>query len=99
MGSWLRLALHPATVRRAAVTAAVVGSVLVGINHGAAIARGEMTPARLLQAGLTVVVPYVVSTASSVSTRRELLRQERLAGAATRRPEDGLAAREPAVEG
>lgn len=66
------MALHPATVRRAAITAAVVGAVLVAINHGVAIARGEMTSARLLQAALTVVVPYVVSTASSVSTRREL---------------------------
>jgi hypothetical protein len=72
MRRWLQLATHPATVRRAGITAAVVGSVLVAINHGGAILAGTMTRARTLQATLTVLVPYVVSTVSSVSTRREL---------------------------
>ncbi len=71
-GHWLQLATRPATVRRAGITAAVVGSVLVAINHGEAILSGTMTRARILSAALTVVVPYVVSTVSSVSTRREL---------------------------
>ena len=71
-GSWLRLAAHPATVRRALVTAAVVGTILVLINHGDALLAGRMTVARTLKAALTVLVPYVVSTVSSVSTRREL---------------------------
>lgn len=72
--SWLRLAIQPGTVRRAAITALVVGAVLVAINHGDAIWRGEMTAARTLKALLTVAVPYVVSTMSSVSTRLELRR-------------------------
>lgn len=72
MRHWLQLAIHPATVRRATLTAAVVGSVLVAINHGAAILSGTMTRSRTLSATLTVLVPYVVSTVSSVSTRREL---------------------------
>ena len=64
--------MHPATVRRAALTAAVVGTILVAINHGDAILNGTMTTGRVLRAALTVLVPYVVSTVSSVSTRREL---------------------------
>jgi hypothetical protein len=69
---WLRLATHPATVRRAFLTALIVGTVLIAINDGAAILSGELTPARIIQMCLTVLVPYVVSTVSSVSTRREL---------------------------
>ena len=70
--SWWRLATRPATVRRALVTAAVVGSILVVINHGDALLTGRMTRERTLKSLLTIAVPYLVSTASSVSTRREL---------------------------
>lgn len=76
MRDWLRLAAHPATVRRAFITAIIVGVVLIAINHGSAIWRGELTPTRLLQMSLTVLVPYTVSTVSSVSTRRELSRND-----------------------
>ena len=71
---WLSLAFHPATVRRALVTAALVGTVLVAINHGDALLRGDLGRGRLLRIALTVLVPYAVSTVSSASTRRELLR-------------------------
>ncbi len=71
---WIRLAVQPGTVRRALVTALVVGAVLVAINHGDAMWRGEMTASRTLRALLSVAVPYVVSTVSSVSTRLELRR-------------------------
>ena len=66
------MALHPGTVRRALATAAVVGAILLAINHGDAIVRGTMDVDRWLRAALTVLVPYVVSTVSSVSTRKEL---------------------------
>ena len=69
---WFQLAAHPATVRRALITAVIVGIVLIAINHGAAIVSGEVTRGRILQMCLTVLVPYIVSTVSSVSTRREL---------------------------
>ena len=72
LSAWLRLAAHPATVRRALLTAVIVGTLLIAINHGPALISGELTRARLLQMGLTVLVPYLVSTVSSVSTRREL---------------------------
>jgi hypothetical protein len=71
--AWLRLARHPATVRRATLTALVVGAILIAINHGDEIVRGEMTRTRWLKVLLTLIVPYLVSTASSVSTRKELL--------------------------
>jgi hypothetical protein len=66
------MAAHPATVRRAFITALVVGVILIAINHGAAIVAGEVTSGRILQMCLTVLVPYTVSTVSSVATRREL---------------------------
>jgi hypothetical protein len=68
---WLRSAAHPATVRRAFMTAVIVGFVLISINHGSAILSGQLTNARIFQMCLTVLVPYVVSTASSVATRNE----------------------------
>jgi len=73
---WLRLAAHPATVRRALLTAVIVGFVLIAINDGAAILEGQLTRGRIIQMCLTVLVPYVVSTVSSVSTRRELARKK-----------------------
>jgi hypothetical protein len=67
----LAIAFEPNVVRRALAFAFVVGSVLVAINHGDALLSGGMTPARWLKAGLTVMVPYVVSTWSSVLALRE----------------------------
>jgi hypothetical protein len=75
------LAGHPATVRRAAMTAFTVGPILISINHGPAILRGEVTVERVAQMILTIVVPYLVSTVSSVSTRREMLAQQTSAAA------------------
>ena len=73
---WLRLAAHPATVRRALITAVIVGAILIAINHGPAILHGELTRSRIIQMCLTVLVPYLVSTVSSVSTRRELAQKK-----------------------
>ena len=61
-------------VRRALVFAVVVGSVLVVINHGHALLRGEVDAGRGLRMGLTLLVPYVVSTLSSVLALRETSR-------------------------
>lgn len=41
--------------------AAVVGSILFVINHGTALLQGEMNRDRWLSAGLTYLVPYIVS--------------------------------------
>ena len=72
MKQTLRLALQPSVVKRALKYAIVVGAILVTINHGDAILRGDVPPARLFRMGITVLVPYVVSTLSSVVAMREI---------------------------
>jgi hypothetical protein len=72
MRNWLRVAFQPSVWHRGLLYAVVVGSVLVGINHGDALLRGEVDGGRLLRIALTVLVPYLVSTFSSVGAIREL---------------------------
>jgi hypothetical protein len=67
---FLELALRRDVVRRALLFAVVVGAVLIGINHGDALLAGDLEPRRLFKMGLTVLVPYTVSTLSSVSALR-----------------------------
>lgn len=71
MSEFFHLALQGHIVRRALMYAVIVGIVLISINHGDAILRGDMTAERLLKMGLTVMVPYVVSTLSSVGALRK----------------------------
>ncbi|MBW2270416.1 MAG: nitrate/nitrite transporter NrtS [Deltaproteobacteria bacterium] len=68
---WLGLVFSRAVVRRALVFAVVVGAVLIAINHGDALLRGDVSGGRGLRMGLTLLVPYVVSTLSSVLALRE----------------------------
>lgn len=74
MREWLQIATEPAVVRRSLKYAVVVGAILVMINHGSVLLQGSLTGARLLQIGLTSIVPYLVSTASSVGALREARR-------------------------
>ncbi len=53
------------TVRRAVTVAAIVGPILVLINHGEALFALEVTPRLLAKILLTFLVPYVVSSYSS----------------------------------
>jgi hypothetical protein len=69
------LARQGSVVRRALKFAAVVGLILIMINHGHAIVSGQVTGGRILQMCLTVLVPYVVSTLSSVGAIRQMTRQ------------------------
>ena len=71
MSEWFRLAFSPSVVKRGLKYAVVVGAILIGINHGDAILAGEVDGGRLLRMGLTVMVPYLVSTTSSVAALRE----------------------------
>jgi hypothetical protein len=57
--------------------AVVVGAVLIAINHGDAILRGDLDAVRIVKMGLTVLVPYVVSALSSVGAMIESTCQER----------------------
>ncbi|MFQ5478982.1 MAG: nitrate/nitrite transporter NrtS [Candidatus Binatia bacterium] len=71
MKQWLELASRSDVVRRASRFAVVVGFLLVAINHGGALLRGECDGPRLLKMAMTVTVPYIVSTLSSVAALRE----------------------------
>ncbi len=71
MREWLRVAAEPAVVRRALKYAVVVGTILIAINHGSALLHDAISGDHLLQMGLTVLVPYCVSTSSSVGALRE----------------------------
>lgn len=76
MNEWLTLAGSPRIVRRALKYAIGVGAVLIAINHGDALLRGDVSGTRIFRMILTVAVPYCVSTASAVSSVLEHKRIE-----------------------
>ncbi len=63
----LRIARHPATVRNALKYAFIVGSVLIGINYGDALLHHQVDHVMLAKMALTMLVPYLVSTFSTVN--------------------------------
>jgi|CXWL01.1.fsa_nt_gi hypothetical protein len=69
---WLRMALQPLVIRRAALYAVVVGAILIAINHGGALLAGDVSGNRIVRMVLTTAVPYVVSTLSSVGAMRAM---------------------------
>ena len=56
----------PALVKRALAMSLVVGTILVIINHGEVIRKGDYSWITITQILLTMLVPYAVSTVSSV---------------------------------
>ena len=76
IGPWLKIATSRAVVRRACAYAVVVGAILIAINHSDAILAGEISTARLLRMAMTVLVPYIVSTLSSVGAIRSMQRPQ-----------------------
>lgn len=75
---WCVLALTPSVIRRGLAYAVIVGAVLIAINHSDAIVRGQVSTGRAWRMALTVMVPYVVSTLSSVGAmRKAALRKDR----------------------
>jgi len=75
MKEWFELAFQPSVVKRALKYAVVVGLILIAINHGAAIISGRVTRGVVIQMLLTMMVPYVVSTLSSVGAMLEARRK------------------------
>ena len=63
---WLYIASRTPIVMRALKYGIFVGLILIIINHGNAIVAGTVDSTRVIQMILTVLVPYCVSTASSV---------------------------------
>ncbi len=76
MRDGLNLALKPSVVKRSLKYALVVGLLLILINHSDALLAGRVSCSRLMRMALTVLVPYTVSTFSSVGA---LLEQSRTA--------------------
>lgn len=70
MDEWIRIACSGPVVRRALGYALAVGALLIAINHGDALLEGQLDPARVLRMALTALVPYMVSTLSSVQALR-----------------------------
>ena len=79
-GDWTRLALSAPVVRRALKYAVIVGAILIAINHWDALLAGDLSGNRLAKMALTVCVPYLVSTFSSVGAMREAEARNRLGG-------------------
>lgn len=73
--SFFEIAVRRAVVRRAAFMALVVGNVIGALNHGDKIVMGLMSNGDWIKVGLTFLVPYTVSTISSVLAVRD---QERI---------------------
>jgi hypothetical protein len=63
---WLRIASRKSIVMRGLKYGLAVGSILIIINHGNAMMDGSVDSTRIIQMILTLLVPYFVSTASSV---------------------------------
>ena len=71
VSEWWELASQASVVKRGLRFAVVVGFILVGINHGDAILRGELQLFAYVKMVLTMAVPYVVSVLSSIGAMRE----------------------------
>ncbi len=68
--SWFAVAARGTVVRRSLFYAVIVGPVLIAINHGDALLAGDIGMARAAKMVMTMAVPYLVSTFSSVSALR-----------------------------
>jgi class 3 adenylate cyclase len=76
---WYRVVSDRSVLRRAAISALGVGTILTIVNQGDRITAGSVSTSALLPIGLTYVVPFLVSLASSVIA----VRVARRGGAAT----------------
>lgn len=65
-----KIACQPKVVRTATRFSLIVGPVLVMINHGDSIIDSTMSHEDWLKSILTMIVPYIVSTLSSLSVYR-----------------------------
>ena len=62
---------HPPVLRRALLTALVVGTALTAINQGDALVSLALAPVLVWKIPLTYVVPFAVSTYSALAISRE----------------------------
>ena len=72
--SLAKLAFGGGTPRRAAITALIVGTILVGINHGDTAISGEPVPFHKVL--LTYCVPYLVATWGAITGKMSILNSD-----------------------
>jgi hypothetical protein len=77
MREWLQLATDRSVVIRGLAFSAIVGTVLVVVNHGDALMNGDISAARLMKIAITMLIPYCVSTVSSVGAMQTARREQR----------------------
>ena len=68
-------------MKRSAIVALIVGTILAFINHGDLILTASLTPVCWMKMIATCLVPYTVSSVTAVLTALEA-RREALAGVA-----------------
>lgn len=68
MTKFFQIATQRPIIQRAVVMSVIVGPTLIVINQGGRILSGDCSWDCLLRSLLTVIVPYCVSTVSSVLT-------------------------------
>lgn len=76
MKAWLNCACEPNVVRRARKYALIVGIILILINQGDVLMSGELSARTIIKMALTMLVPYIVSTCSSVGALCEARKEE-----------------------
>lgn len=64
--SWLEAATLNEVVTRSMRVSLIVGTILVGINHGDVLLGAGLSPGMFWKIPLTYLVPYSVSTYASV---------------------------------
>lgn len=73
--SLIALCTRRAVMRRAAMIALVVGTILAIINHGDRLISGDISSEVVIKILMTYLAPYCVSTYSAVLTIRERMRE------------------------
>ena len=69
--TFLTVAAEKSTVLRAVKIALVVGLILVAVNEGGDLLQGDIDTAGWIRAVMNFVVPYCVSTVSTVLAQAE----------------------------
>ncbi len=72
---WLKIACERQVVVRSLNYAFIVGPILIAINEGDQILAGNITTTVVAKMLMTVCVPYLVSTFSSVGAIRSVRRE------------------------
>ena len=81
MGNFFNIALSAEVLPRAIKVALVVGTLLAAINHADALVDGTFALKNFIQVVLSYLVPYGVSTYSSVGAIQQRLLAEGADGA------------------